>query len=137
VYSLTTLYDYIIDFEDIDELVLLRLASEEVQEDQYIRTGLLSREYIKELLGSNHPERVFQVLRIQLATFYSLRDWLLNNTSLEGDNIINDRIKGHGKRVSIEEKIIIFLYIITRAASNHDTSEKLSRSGNTISRYIF
>ena len=79
------------DFADIDELLLILLASDRVQEGQYIRTGQSGHKYIQELLGSAYLERVFQVLRIQLATFYSLRDWLLNNTDLRGDNIIHNR----------------------------------------------
>jgi len=74
---------------------------------------------------------------MQLATFYSLRDWLLNNTDLKGDDIITqNRIRGTGRQVLIEEKLIIFLYIITRLASNRDTSERFSRSRETISRYV-
>ena len=69
------------DFVDIDEGILLLLASRELQEgqgDQCIYTGQLGQDYIQELLGSSYPERVFQVLRIRLPIFYSLRDWLLN-----------------------------------------------------------
>ena len=62
------------DFADIDELLLILLASDRVQEGQCMRTGQSGHEYVQELLGSTYPERVFQVLRIQLATFYSLRD---------------------------------------------------------------
>jgi len=74
---------------------------------------------------------------MQLATFYSLRDWLLENTDLRGDTIIqNRRIQGLGRQVLIEEKLIIFIYIISRVASNRDASERFSRSRDTISRYI-
>ena len=125
------------DIDDIEELLLLLLVSRSLQGGQRIRTGQSGYEYMKELLESAHPERVFQVLRIRLATFYRLRDWLLENTDLRGDNIVrNQRIQGLGRQVSIEEKLIIFLYIISRVASNRDTSERFSRSGNTISRYV-
>jgi hypothetical protein len=94
-------------------------------------------EYIKELLDSAHPERVHHILRMQLATFYSLRDWLYTNTDLKGDNIVHSqRIRGHGKQVSIEEKLAIFIYISSRGASNRDTGERFSRGGRTISRYV-
>jgi hypothetical protein len=74
---------------------------------------------------------------MQLATFYSLRDWLLNNTDLRGDNITqNRRIRGLRRQVSIKEKLIIFIYIISRVALNRDTSERFLRSGDTISRYV-
>jgi len=74
---------------------------------------------------------------MQLATFYSLRDWLLNNTDLRGDNITqNRRIRGLRRQVSIKEKLIIFIYIISRVALNRNTSERFSRSGDTIGRYV-
>jgi hypothetical protein len=123
--------------DNINELLLLLVSRRRQQEGQRMRTGYPGYEYVKELLSSAHPERVFQVLRMQLATFYSLRDWLLENTDLRGDDITqNGRIRGLGRQVSIEEKLIIFIYIISRVASNRDTSERFSRSGNTISRYV-
>ena len=74
---------------------------------------------------------------MQLDTFYALRDWLLANTDLKGNNVTyNQRIRGGEKEVSIEEKLMIFIYIISRAASNRDTCERFSRSGRTISRYV-
>jgi hypothetical protein len=87
-----------------------------------------------ELLDSAHPERVYQVLRMRLTTFYSLKDRLLANTDIKGDDIEqNRRIRGLGQQVSIEEKLAIFIYITSRGASNRDTSERFSRSGHTIS----
>jgi hypothetical protein len=128
---------YTMDIDDIEELLLLLLVSRSPQGGQCVRTGQSGHEYVKELLESAHPERVFQVLRMRLATFYSLRDWLLENTNLRGDNITrNQRIQGRGRQVSVEEKLIIFIYIISRVASNRDTSERFSRSGDTISRYV-
>jgi stringent starvation protein B len=74
---------------------------------------------------------------MQLDTFYALRDWLVMNTDLKGDNIIyNRRIRGQGRQVSIEEKLVIFIYIISNGASNRNTSERFSQSNNTISWYI-
>jgi hypothetical protein len=71
---------------------------------------------------------------MRLATFYSLRDWLLEYTNLRGDNITqNRRIRELGKQVLIEQKLIIFIYIISRVASYRDTTERFSRSSNTIS----
>jgi hypothetical protein len=124
------------DIDDIKELLLLLLASQSLQGGQRVRTGQSGHEYVKELLESAHPERVFQILRMRLPTFYRLRDWLLENTDLRGDDIKrNQRIQGLGRQVSIEEKLIIFTYyVISRVASNRDTSERFSRSGDTISR---
>src|SRR5271168_1658530 len=75
-------------------------------------TALLGYEYVNELLNSNHPNRIQSVLHMQLNTFYTLQDWLLANTHLKA-------LKG----ITVEEKLVIFLYITTRPASNQDTQE--------------
>ena len=83
------------DIDDIEDLLLLLLASQSPQVGQRVRTGQSGHDYVKELLESGHPERVFQMLRMRLATFYRLRDWLLENTDLRGDDITqNRRIRG-------------------------------------------
>jgi hypothetical protein len=124
------------DFDDFDDLLLL-IASRRLQGVHRMRTGQSGHEYVKELLDSAHPERIQHILRMQLATFYALRDWLYTNTDLKGDNIIhNQRIRGYGRQVSIEEKLVIFIYISSRGASNRDVGERFSRGGRTISRYI-
>jgi hypothetical protein len=85
-------------------------------------TALPGYEYVNELLNSNHFDRIQSVLRMQLNTFYTLRDWLLANTHLKAS-----------KGITVEEKLVIFLHITTRLASNRDTQERFSRSGATIS----
>jgi hypothetical protein len=40
------------------------------------------------------------------------------------------------KAMTVEEKLVVFLYITTRPASNRDTQERFSHSGETISRYL-
>jgi hypothetical protein len=81
--------------------------------------------------------KCYQHLQMQLATFYALQDWLHTNTDLKGDNIIhNQRTRGYGRQVSIEEKLAIFIYISSRGASNRDASERFSRDSRTISRYV-
>jgi hypothetical protein len=75
---------------------------------------------------------------MQLDTFYALRDWLVANTDLAGTSIIhNQRIRGGGSEVSLEEKLVIFIYIISRGASNRDASERFSRGRYSITRYTF
>jgi hypothetical protein len=123
------------DSTDIDELLLFLLASENLPEP--MRTGQSGQEYITELLSSAHPDRVFQVLRMQLSTFNSLRDWLWDNTDLNGDSIYGGiRVRGSAAQVSVEEKLVTFIYIISRSGSNREASERFSRSGKTISRYV-
>jgi hypothetical protein len=75
------------DIDDFDETLIL-LAYQRLQERQRIHTGQSGQDYIKELLDSAHPERILHVLRMQLDTFYALRDWLVMNTDLKGDSII-------------------------------------------------
>jgi hypothetical protein len=89
---------------------------------QYWYSALPGKAYVDELLNSDHPERIHQVLRMQLDTFYALRDWLLSNTYLKGS-----------KNIAVEEKLAIFLHLTTRPASNRDTRERFSHSSDTIS----
>jgi hypothetical protein len=127
------------DFDDFDDEIFFLLAyrrRRDYQERQRVHTGQSGHDYIQELLDSAHPERISHVLRMQLDTFYALRDWLVANTALKGDSIVhNRRIRGRGRQVSIEEKLVIFLHIISRGASNRDAGERFSRSNNTISWY--
>src|ERR1700733_7080690 len=112
------------DIDDFDELLLL-LAYERSQQGQRIYTGQSGYDYINELLDSAHPERVYHILRMQLDTFYTLRAWLVINADLKGHSITqNQRIRGSGRQTSVEEKLAIFIYIVSRGASNRDASER-------------
>ena len=42
------------------------------------------QEYIDNLLNCGNDVRIRDQLRMRLDTFYSLRDWLVNNTKLKG-----------------------------------------------------
>lgn len=87
-----------------------------------MRTGLPGGVYIQELLDSDNQERIKQVLRMTKPTFFALRDWLVHHTELrKGD-------------MTVEEKLAIFLHITSRPASNRDTQERFSHSGETVSR---
>jgi hypothetical protein len=83
------------------------------------------QQYVEELLNSNHPGRVRAVLRMSKETFYSLRDWLLVHTYLKSS-----------KHISIEQKLLIFLHITSRPASNRDTMERFSHSNSTVSKLV-
>jgi hypothetical protein len=78
------------DIDDFDEILLLQ-AYERRQQHQPVYTGQSGHDYIKELLDSGHPERVSHILRMQLDTFYALRDWLVINTDLKGYNITQNQ----------------------------------------------
>lgn len=92
-------------------------------ERQRMRTGLPGHDYINELLESDNHERIHQVFRMKHSTFIALRDWLIANTMLKSS-----------KAVTVEEKLAMFLFIVSRPASNRDAQERFSHSGDTISR---
>jgi hypothetical protein len=79
--------------------------------------------------NSGNQRRCFEVLRTSLPTFQALVNWLGINTELKGSRT------QAGTR--IEEKLMIFLYIISRGASNRDTAERFSCSGRTISKLLY
>ena len=88
-----------------------------------MRTGMLGHNYIHELLESGNYVWIHQVFRMKYGTLIALREWLLAYTALKPR-----------KEVTVEEKLAIFLHIVTRPASNRDTQERFSHSGDTISR---
>jgi hypothetical protein len=125
------------DFDDFDDILLLLACKRRYkdQERQRVHTGQSGKDYIKELFNSAHPDRVYHVLRMQLDTFYTLRDWLVANTDITGTSITrNQRRRGRGSEVSLEEKLVIFIYIISKGASNRDASERFSRGQYSITR---
>jgi hypothetical protein len=65
------------------------------------------QEVVEDLLNSSSSTRIHNQLRIQLDTFYQLRNWLTNNTNLTGSWYL-----------LIEEKLLIFIYIASTCASN-------------------
>ena len=81
--------------------------------------------YIDDLLGCGHLHRIYRVLRMTQQSFFALRDWCLLYTELR---------TSRGKRVSIEEKLIMFLWTINEGPSNRVVQERFSHSGETISR---
>jgi hypothetical protein len=121
-----------IDIDDLFEEAVFCTVFATIQEDsQHDKkkcwyTAMPGSKYVDELLNSKHPDRIQQVLRMQLSTFYALRDWLLANTHLKSS-----------KHMAVEEKLLIFLHLTTRPASNRDTQERFSHSGQTISWYIY
>jgi hypothetical protein len=113
-------------FDDAIYYAILTMVQDKAQDRQQCwQTAMPGSVYVDELLNSGHPNRIRQVLRMQLGTFYALRDWLLANTHLKAS-----------KQMLVEEKLLMFLHLTTRPASNRDTQERFSHSGETISRYI-
>jgi hypothetical protein len=125
------LSDSEIENEVVINALLLKLEQEENEaltslSQKRCRTSVSGSAYIEELFASAHTQRCFEVLRMSLDTFYALRDWFLQHTKLLSST------KTDGPQ--IEEKMIIFLHIVTRGASNRDTQERFARSGRTISK---
>jgi hypothetical protein len=104
-------------------------AAQATQSHTLMRTTPLSgKAYIEELITSANPQRCFEVLRMSLETFFALRDWLLLHSCLRGSR----KYKG----VSVEEKLIIFLYTTSKGASSRDCCERFSHSPSTISKSV-
>jgi hypothetical protein len=74
------------DLNEIEDIAILRLT-EQLEQPRRMRTDQSGQDYIQELLDSGHPERVYQVLRLQQATLYALRDWLRSNAELKDGQI--------------------------------------------------
>ena len=108
----------------IQEAILAVLAYKERKSQPY-HTGLRGRDYVQELLNCGNQRRCFEVFRMSLSTFQALVNWLNLNTELKSSRTQAGAL--------IEEKVMIFLYIISRGASNRDTAERFSHSGRGIS----
>ena len=108
-------------FDDAIYFAILSTVQGEAQDRQRCwQTAMPGSHYVDELLNSGHPNRIQQVLRMRLDIFYALRDWLLANTHLKPS-----------KHISVEERLLIFLHLVTRPASNRDAQERFSHSGET------
>jgi hypothetical protein len=95
---------------DIDwVLPLLSLATFYPHRQPRIASNRLysSEEYVDNLLNCGNDIRIRDQLCMRLDTFYSLRDWLVNNTKLKSS-----------QKVSIKEKLVAFIYIASIGASN-------------------
>jgi hypothetical protein len=87
--------------------------------------GWTGKEVVDNLLNCGSPTRIHNQLRMQLDTFCQLRDWLLINTRLKSSRYI-----------SIEEKLLIFIYIASTSASNRTAQERFNRSARVVSLYV-
>ena len=65
-------------------------------------------------------------MRMQKSTFLSLRNWCIMHTTLRGPII------RHQSAISIEEKIAIFIYIVSVGASNRQAQEFFGRGPRAI-----
>ena len=80
------------------------------------------QEVVDDLLNCGNTTCIHNQLRMRLETFNQLRDWLVNNTKLNSSRYI-----------SIEEKLLIFIYITSSSVSNQAAQERFNRGAHTIS----
>jgi hypothetical protein len=80
------------------------------------------QEVVDDLLNCGNTTRIHNQLRMRLETFNQLRDWLVNNIKLNSSRYI-----------SIEEKLLIFIYITSSGVSNRAAQERFNRGAHTIS----
>jgi hypothetical protein len=85
------------------------------------------QDVVNNLLNCRSSSRIQSQLQIKLDTFYQLHNWLLLNTQLRS-SIYRSRV------VSIEEKLVIFIFIASTNTSNRTAQERFNRSGSTISK---
>ena len=81
-----------------------------------------SQEYVDNVLNCGNPTCIHNVLRMNLETFNQLQDWLVNNTKLR-----------RSQKVSIEEKLFIFIAIASTRLSNCCIQEHYNCSARTVS----
>ncbi len=87
--------------------------------------GWTGQEVVDDLLNCGNPIRIHNQLRMQLDTFFHLRDWLVINTELKSS-----------RNTSIEEKLLIFIYIASTGASNQAAQERFNRGARVVSLYV-
>jgi len=106
-------------------LPLLLLATFYPRRQPQIASNRLysGQEYTDNLLNCGNNVRIQDQLRMRLNTFYLLRDWLVSNTKLKGS-----------RKVSIEEKLVTFIYIASTGASNRQAQERFNHGAWTISQ---
>lgn len=78
--------------------------------------------WVQEILNG-HPVRCLNAFRMEQNLFNQLCEDLQSKYGLEAS-----------KRMSVQQKVAIFLYILARGASNRDARERFQHSGETISR---
>ena len=83
------------------------------------RTG---NRYTEEIIRA-HPRRVIDLIRMTITTLLDLRDWVVDRALLESTRVI-----------SIEEQLIMYLWIIGRGATTREAAEQFQHSTQTISQ---
>ncbi|XP_062080151.1 uncharacterized protein LOC133784900 [Humulus lupulus] len=112
--------------ELIGQVIMLNRL-QEMQKSQQIRRPLRTsdmsgRQYLLELL-TGHPDRLFYTIRMDINTFRSLCRRLVEMEVIEHDRVI-----------SVEEAVVMFLWIVTHNQRVRTVAERYQHSGETICR---
>ena len=114
----------------IDDAIITSVAEairiHQSQLPERIMTRQPGHLFIQELLQSKSQDRIRRALRMNIDTFCALRDWVLEHAKLE-----------NGRHITVEEKLAIFIYIVSIPASNWNTVERFSHSSYTITQLVY
>jgi hypothetical protein len=90
---------------------------------EYLQNRMCTgQEYVDNLLKCGSHFRIKNQLRMKLNTFNLLRDWLVQNAGLKASWY-----------TTIEEKLLLFIYISSKGMSNCAVQEQFNRGAHTIS----
>jgi DDE superfamily endonuclease len=96
------------------------------QEPRPKRTSSLGgAEYIRELLSTAHPDRIQDVLRMQLKPFQKLCD-IMREIELLQDT----------RHIAVEEQLAMFLHVVGKGSGFRDCEERFQHSGETVYRHF-
>ncbi|XP_062099726.1 protein ALP1-like [Humulus lupulus] len=113
--------------EELIGQVLMANRIHEMQKSQQIRRPLCTsnmsgRQYLLELLNG-HPDRLFYTIRMDVNTFRSLCRRLVEMEVIEHDRVI-----------SVEEAVVMFLWIVTHNQRVRTVAERYQHSVETVCR---
>ncbi|XP_062088771.1 uncharacterized protein LOC133795333 [Humulus lupulus] len=111
--------------EELIGQVIMLNRLQEMQKSQQIRRPLHTsdmsrRQYLLELLNG-HPDRLFYTIRMDINTFRSLCRRLVEMEVIE-----------HDKVISVEEVVVMFLWIVTHNQRVRTVAERYQHSGETV-----
>ena len=86
------------DLSKVIPLIILGAIESKPDAKAPMNTGLPGGDYLRELLETGHPKRIYCILRIKKETFQDLCLWLRRNTDLTDS-----------WRILIEEQVAMFL----------------------------
>jgi hypothetical protein len=122
-YSSSSTSDSDSDTQSALPLLLLALIAQPRQPFTPSNRTWTGQGYVDNVLNCGNPTHIHNILRMNQETFNSLRDWLVSNTKLKSS-----------WRVSVEEKLFIFITIASTGLLNRQVQEQFNHSANTISQ---